>query len=183
MSSPTNVVYNGAFNALLKKYCFSEDNFAVFPELAETNVNVDDSPRINLTVSTIAKDQFIPLLAMFIRDDRPDDEIRRYHADTEMRYYMGSIRARYSLSSRFHGISLFGTRMRLYTLDGTMSKSQILPPPTPLPSTVANIPDNYLGREWDLDIATPDGCLAFLDIVADIKKWHAVNMDHSPHWS
>ena len=70
------------------------------------------------------------------------------------------------------GISLLGTRMRLYTWDQT--NSQISPPVVPFPSLdIPDIPDSYLKGEWAMDLLMPDGCAAFLQVVLDIKGRYA----------
>lgn len=79
-------------------------------------------------------------------------------------------------ASKLYGLSLFGTRMQIYTLDLAISNSTIYPQQEPYLPTAGNV-HNYLQGQWELDLLEPQGCAALFDLVADIKQTHPLTAD------
>ncbi|KAJ7072829.1 hypothetical protein C8F01DRAFT_1105391 [Mycena amicta] len=161
--STTNNRYLGAYNALLS-YCFCEDfNFVVSCETVDSMVY--------LVVFDVAQQS--PVFFVQVNDELSPTE--RIAADEKMRKRYKD-RLRGCVIPRLYGLSVLGSRMRVYCNDKTVDPSD-----EALPRF--NLPDHCLEVQWGVDILSPRGFSEMKKMITFIKDESAqirpqsVNLD------
>ena len=132
------------FTTMFKAHCPSEDKYIVAPEVFQFSVAPEIKSLylpIDLVVQALtAKNLLVPVLVVQIRESQTDD-FGRYCSDAQMRERLHSLISEHQVS-KLYGLSLFGTRMQIYTLDLAISNSTIYPQQEPYLPTAGNV-HNY----------------------------------------
>jgi hypothetical protein len=107
-----------------------------------------------------------PVLFLKIKDDSwatsPD---RRLKADTQMRQRFKDM-SRHCRVPLLWGLSLLGTRLRVYVCD--IAHRQVTPPLTQRPSPYLCLPQDFLADGWNVEVTSQEGFESVRDVVADI---------------
>lgn len=107
-----------------------------------------------------------PVLFLEVKDDRHQDLApQRLNADFQIRDQFGQMLACCPFP-RLYGVSILGTSMRLYR--GNRATGVITPNLVSRPHNEQNLPRDFLGEAWDLDILSQGGLRAMQEAILHI---------------
>lgn len=157
--------YSGPYDKMLN-YCFGE-GFDFFvtrqsPPADDTRETVDFI--VHLLVLDV---NCLPVLIIEIKDDsHVNNSSTRDAEDTQMHSRFDALLHTCPLPI-LYGLSLLGTRMRVYT--GNTETMEVNPPSADRPAKGRALDPSFLANQWDLDILSDDGFRKMKEIVSFIK--------------
>ncbi|KAJ7781838.1 hypothetical protein DFH07DRAFT_1055407 [Mycena maculata] len=154
--------YSGPYDKMLN-YCFGEGfDFFVAPQVPPA-----DETRKTVIYLLVLDKNGLPVLIIEVRDDSHHrNPSKRDAADTRIRSRFDELLFTCPLPT-LHGLSLLGTRMRVYT--GNTASMELIPPNVERPATGRVLDPSFLANQWDLDILSDDGFRKIKEIVGFIK--------------
>ena len=159
--------YYGPYDRLLN-YAVIEGSFTFFvaPQTASHETSPRDTIEFVVFMVVLNQEQK-PVLIAEIKDDRwankPD---KRQRADAQMRQRFDQMLPNCAIP-RLYGLSLLGTSLRVYC--GDKVTGEVTPHFVGRPNVDRILPPNFLERQWDFNILSPDGLRKIQEIVAYIK--------------
>jgi hypothetical protein len=159
--------YYGPYDRLFN-YAVIEGSFTLF--LAPQSAPDETSPRdaVDFVVfMVILNQEQKPVLIAEIKDDKwANEPDKRQRADIQMRQRFDQMLPNCAIP-RLYGLSLLGTSLRVYR--GDKATRVVTPHFIGRPDMDRILPPDFLERQWDLDILSPDGLKKMQEIVAYIK--------------
>ncbi|KXN84073.1 hypothetical protein AN958_00488 [Leucoagaricus sp. SymC.cos] len=158
--------YHGSYLTLLY-YCFREPDFMflVAPQPIPKDGRIRDAVNYNICLGLPRNSNDLVCLVE-VKDDHWNlSADLRYLADQQMRNRYSEMLEACPLP-RLWGISLLGTKMRVYC--GDTVTNTVDPPVSPLLEPLAGPTSDFLAGEWNLDILSQDGFQMMKEIVGDI---------------
>ncbi|KXN82884.1 hypothetical protein AN958_02067 [Leucoagaricus sp. SymC.cos] len=163
---PFSSRYHGSYLTLLY-YCFRVPNFMflVAPQPVPKDGRIRDAINFNICLGLPRNSNDLVCLVE-VKDDHWNlSADLRYLADQQMRNRYSEMLEACPLP-RLWGISLLGTKMRVYCGDAVTNTGD--PPVSPLLEPSAGPTPDFLAGEWNLDILSQDGFQMMKEIVGDI---------------
>ncbi|KAJ7437890.1 hypothetical protein B0H11DRAFT_1753226, partial [Mycena galericulata] len=153
--------YCGPYDKLLN-YCFGEGfDFFVTPQAPPA----DDPVDLIIYLLVLDKNGLPVLLIQVKHDNHLNNPSKRNAADTQMRLRFDELLYTCPLPT-LHGLSLLGTRMRVYT--GNTASMEVNPPKVERHAGLSLDP-SFLANQWDLDILSDEGFRKMKEIVGFIE--------------
>jgi hypothetical protein len=158
--------YYGPYDKMMN-YCFGEDfDFFIAPQapLGDTGRETVEFV-VYLLVSDIQK----PVLLIEVKDDTHiNSSAKRQAADEQMRGRYNELLYQCPIPI-LYGLSVLGTKMRVYSSSGDIEQGKVYPPRVPIdPEHVLD--QEHLAEEWSIDILSNAGFSQMKEIVGFIKQ-------------
>ncbi|KAJ7430786.1 hypothetical protein B0H11DRAFT_1881985 [Mycena galericulata] len=160
--------YYGPYDKMLN-YCFGEGfDFFVAPQAPPAD---DSRETVDFIVYllVLGKNRLPVLIIQVKHDSHLNNPSQRNAADAQMRSCFDELLYTSPLLT-LHGLSLLGTRMRVYT--GNAPSMEVHPPKVERLAGRAFDP-SFLANQWDLDILSDEGFRKMKEII-DFIKHHSL---------
>ncbi|KAF7340991.1 hypothetical protein MSAN_02084500 [Mycena sanguinolenta] len=157
--------YSGPYDKMLN-YCFGDGfDFIVARQAPPAH---DSGGNLDFLVHVLVLDKnCLPVLLLVVKDDTHlHNPSKRGATDIQMRFQYDQLLHRCPLPT-LYGLSLLGTKMRVYT--GNTVSMKVNPPSVEQPARGA-VDSSFLADQWDLDILSHEGFLKMKEIVDFIKE-------------